>query len=85
MSLFIFLTDRQQQVLELLAQGFSPKQIARKVFLEYDTVLKHLRAIREYFDVNTNRAAVMRARRWGFVGPIGSPVGSGPLFVRRAS
>lgn len=85
MSLFIFLTSRQQQVLELSAQGLTPKQIANKFRVKYETVIRYLYEIRDYFDARSNREAVIRARAWGFVGPVGSPVGSGPLFVRRAS
>lgn len=80
---FILLTERRQQVLELLAQNMEMKQIARKMYLSYDTVVSHARAVRNYFDATTNQAAVARARAWGFVGPEGSPVGSGPLFVRQ--
>ena len=82
-TLFIFLTGRQQEVLELLGQGLSQRQIARKLWVQYDTVHSHCKKVRDYFDARSNREAVFRARAraWGFIGPIGSPVGSGPLFV----
>src|SRR5688572_23679305 len=85
MSPFILLPDHHQQVLELLAQGFTPKQVASRRGLKYETVIRYQYEIRDYFDVNSNRQAVKRARAWGFVGPAGSPVGSGPLFVRRTA
>lgn len=84
MSPFVLLPDRCQRVLELLGQGMTLQQIATRCRLKYDTVNRYAYEIRDYFDVTSTRAAVMRARRWGFIGPMGSPVGSGPLFVRRA-
>jgi DNA-binding NarL/FixJ family response regulator len=80
MGALILLTERQQQVLELLNQGFGQPQIAGKLWLAYDTVRSHTSKIRDYFDAHSNREAVKRARAWGFVGPEGSPVGSGEIW-----
>jgi DNA-binding CsgD family transcriptional regulator len=77
----IFLTPRQQEVLELLNQGLDQPQIARRLWLSYDTVRSHTAKVRDYFDARSNREAVRRARAWGFVGPEGSPVGTGALWA----
>lgn len=79
-SLFILLPDRCQYVLELLGQGLTKRDISRRTRLKYSTVTRYVYDIKDYFDVPTVRVAVERARRWGFLGPAGSPVGSGLLY-----
>lgn len=81
MNDLILLPARRQEVLELLNQGMVERAIAVKLWLSYNTVRTHTRKIREYFDVHSNQESVLRARSWGFVGPEGWPVGSGPLLA----
>ena len=81
MTSLILLPARQQEVLELLNQGMVEQQISRQLWITYNTVRVHTRKIRAYFDVHSNREAVIRARAWGFVGPGDWPVGSGELLA----
>lgn len=81
MTGLILLPPRQQEVLEMLNQGMVEQQIARRLWLSYNTVRTHTRKVRAYFDARSNGEAVVRARAWGFVGPGDWPVGSGPLLA----
>lgn len=81
MADLILLPARQQEILELLNQGMVERQISRQLWLSYNTVRTHTRKIRDYFDVHSNREAVLRARAWGFVGPEDWPIGSGVLLA----
>jgi len=55
------LTDREREVLELLAQGLTNKEIAEKLFITTNTVKRHLKAIFEKLDVHTRSAATAKA------------------------
>jgi len=54
------LTDRERQVLDLLARGLTNKEIADKLFITTNTVKRHLKAIFEKLDVHTRSAATAR-------------------------
>jgi DNA-binding NarL/FixJ family response regulator len=56
------LTPREQQVLELIAEGLSNKEIARRLFLQPQTVKNYVRLVFEKLGVH-NRLAVMRLLR----------------------
>jgi LuxR family maltose regulon positive regulatory protein len=60
------LTDREREVLALLFQGKSNKEIARAMFVSVDTVKTHLRHIYEKLGVSDRNEAVRRARELGF-------------------
>jgi DNA-binding NarL/FixJ family response regulator len=55
------LTDREREVLDLLAQGLTNKQIAEKLVITTNTVKRHLKAIFEKLDVHTRSAATAKA------------------------
>jgi DNA-binding NarL/FixJ family response regulator len=55
------LTNREQEVLELLVDGLSNKAIAEKLFVSPNTVKRHLKSIYEKLDVSTRAAAVAKA------------------------
>ena len=55
------LTDREHEVLNLLAQGLTNKEIAEKLFITTNTVKRHLKAIFEKLDVHTRSAATAKA------------------------
>jgi DNA-binding NarL/FixJ family response regulator len=77
------LTRRQREILELIAQGLSNKEIARELNIERATVKNHVHSILEKLQVQTRAAAVAQARLWGD-GPrrsttvASSPEGSSP-------
>ncbi len=61
------LTDRERDVLELMAQGLIKKEIAVQLNVSIHTVSTHLRNIYDKLHVNTNTAAVAKAIRKGIV------------------
>ncbi|NDU85487.1 MAG: response regulator transcription factor [Ferrovum sp.] len=61
------LTPRQCEVLDLLNQGLSNKQIARKLSLSHNTVRRHVQDILEYFQVGSRAEAVFSARSTGML------------------
>ncbi|MEI7843432.1 MAG: response regulator transcription factor [Gallionellaceae bacterium] len=61
------LTQRQNEVLELLGQGLSNKLIARQFFLSENTVRRHVQDILEFFGVASRAEAVVSARRQGLI------------------
>jgi len=54
------LTDRKCEVLDLLAQGLTNKEIAEKLFITTNTVKRYLKAVFEKLDVHTRSAATAR-------------------------
>jgi len=63
------LTDREREVLTLLAQGLSNSDIGRALFLGEATIKTHLANIFGKANVRTRVAAVMFAYESGFVTP----------------
>lgn len=61
------LTPRQREVLSLVADGYSARQIARRLDLAEPTVRNHIRAILVELRVHSQLAAVARARKLGLV------------------
>lgn len=61
------LTPRQREVLGLVADGYSARQIARRLGLAEPTVRNHIRAILVELRVHSQLAAVARARKLGLV------------------
>ncbi|MCL4269759.1 MAG: response regulator [Anaerolineales bacterium] len=57
------LTDREREVLDLLAQGLTNKEIAEKLVITTNTVKRHLKAIFEKLNVHTRAAATAIATR----------------------
>jgi DNA-binding CsgD family transcriptional regulator len=54
------LSDREQQVLDLLAQGLIYKEIADKLNIGYETVHTYIRRIYEKLQVRTRTEAVAK-------------------------
>jgi LuxR family maltose regulon positive regulatory protein len=61
------LTDREIQVLHLLAEGLSNAEIARRLVISLPTVKSHTRNIYGKLEVHSRRDAVARARSLGIL------------------
>lgn len=57
------LSEREKEILKLLIEGLSKKQIAEKIFLSYHTVDSHIRNIYVKLEVHTRGSAVSKAIR----------------------
>lgn len=62
------LTGRELEVLALLQQGLTNKEIAETMVISENTVKRHLKGIYAKLDVNTRSAAVARGITLGLVG-----------------
>ena len=62
----VHLTDRQKDVLELLAKGAPIKRICKELNLSEGTVKTHVTAIYRAFGANNRTEALLEARRHGF-------------------
>jgi len=63
----VSLSQRARCILDLIAQGHSNKEIARKLGIAPETVKSHLRRIFIKLDVDRRAMAVLRARRLGIL------------------
>ena len=61
------LTPREEDVLRLLAQGYSNRQIAHSLFISLSTVTKHVEHIISKLGVSTRTEAAVRASRLGLL------------------
>jgi DNA-binding NarL/FixJ family response regulator len=77
------LTRRQREILDLIAQGLSNKQIAHELNIERATVKNHVHSILEKLEVQTRAAAVAQVRLWG--GPLNSAPGTATLHEGSSS
>lgn len=59
------LTAREREVLELLASGLSPTEVARRLAITTHTARDHIKSIRRKLDRPTIMAAVLEAIRLG--------------------
>ena len=55
------LTEREREVLELLARGMTNKEIAEKLVITTNTVKRHLKSIFEKLGIHTRSAAAAKA------------------------
>ena len=62
----VHLTERQKDVLHLLAQGAPIKRICRELNLSEGTVKTHVAAIYRAFGASNRTEALLAARRAGF-------------------
>jgi DNA-binding NarL/FixJ family response regulator len=59
------LTEREREVLDLLAEGFTNQQIAEALFISANTVKRHLKSVFEKLEVNNRAAAAALVVRQG--------------------
>lgn len=61
------LSAREKEVLELVAEGFTNREIAQKLFISENTVKNHLRSILEKLQTKNRQQAVHYALKHGLV------------------
>lgn len=61
-------TPRQQEVLQLLLDGYSNRDISEQLGLSDETVKNHVTSILRGFGVKTRTQAALEAGRWGYGG-----------------
>jgi DNA-binding NarL/FixJ family response regulator len=66
-ALFVALTKREREVLQRLAQGASPEDVAKSSFVSLNTVRSQIRGILAKLDVSSVVAAVSLAYRSGWL------------------
>jgi DNA-binding NarL/FixJ family response regulator len=64
-ELFPQLSEREREVLELLARGYDNRRIAAELYLSDKSVRNHVSAILGKLEVPDRTGAVLRARRAG--------------------
>lgn len=70
------LTPREWEVLALIAQGYSDKEVANSLFISTETARTHVKSIYKKLHVSTRRAAAVRYFKR--VGPDGAPLSRDP-------
>ena len=68
-SPFSLLTHREREVLQLLAEGKSVKQIASHLYISVKTVESHRKQIMEKLDIHTVAELTKYAMREGLTAP----------------
>ena len=61
------LTRKELAVLQLLAEGYSNRAMADKLFVSINTVCTHVRNINSKFDVRSRMQAVIAGRALGLL------------------
>jgi LuxR family maltose regulon positive regulatory protein len=64
------LSDRELEVLQLLAEGLSNPEIGQRLFISLPTVKSHTRNIYGKLDVHSRKQAVAQARALGILPPL---------------
>jgi len=54
------LTDREKEIINLVAQGFTNTEIANELFISFHTVSNYMRSIFQKLSVNNRDAAVLK-------------------------
>jgi DNA-binding NarL/FixJ family response regulator len=61
------LTERQLNILKLLSQGFTAREISEKLSISYYTVTTHIKNIYEKLQVNSRIEALIEAKKIGYL------------------
>jgi DNA-binding NarL/FixJ family response regulator len=61
------LTDREAQILQMLADGCSPAEVAERLFISPKTVRNHLSKVYEKLGVNSRSQAIVTALQHGLI------------------
>jgi ATP/maltotriose-dependent transcriptional regulator MalT len=61
------ISEREIEVLQLIAAGFSNKEIADRLFISLNTVRTHTKNINAKLDVHSRTQAIARAKKLGLL------------------
>jgi LuxR family maltose regulon positive regulatory protein len=61
------LSDREAEVLQLIAQGLTNREIASRLYLSLNTIKAHTRNIYGKLDVHSRTQAILRASTLGIL------------------
>lgn len=64
---FVPLSPRELEILTLLDEGLSRKQIAEKLFISQETAKTHIKNIYQKLQVSSKVSAINIAKRWGYL------------------
>lgn len=78
------LSEREKEILQLVAEGFSNKEIAERLYISPNTVKVHLRNIFEKLEVQSRTEAAMLAVRRGWIEPAGMEAPAAPVTPQPA-
>ena len=59
------LSDREQELLQMIVQGHDYKTFAEKAFISYETVRTHVKHIYKKLHVTSRSDAIMKAKQHG--------------------
>ncbi|MEM7099087.1 MAG: response regulator transcription factor [Pseudomonadota bacterium] len=59
------LSAREREILELVAQGYRPKEVSGRLGISYHTVVHHIRSVYEKLEVHSRSEAVYKASQLG--------------------
>jgi DNA-binding NarL/FixJ family response regulator len=60
-------TRREEEVLQLIADGYATSEVAERLFISQKTVKNHLASIYQKLDARDRTQAVLRAVRMGII------------------
>jgi ATP/maltotriose-dependent transcriptional regulator MalT len=61
------LSDREIEVLKLIAAGLTNQEIAERLFISLNTVRTHTKNINSKLDVHSRTQAIARAKKLGLI------------------
>ena len=61
------ISEREKEVLQLLADGLAPAEVAERLYISVKTVKNHLTSIYQKLDSRDRTQAVVRAVRMGII------------------
>src|SRR5205085_10531744 len=74
------ITRREEEVLQLIADGFSTPDVAAKLYISQKTVKNHLATIYQKLDARHRAQAVLQAVRIGTIQPDSPPPAMAPII-----
>jgi DNA-binding CsgD family transcriptional regulator len=61
------LTRREIEVLRLVAEGQTDKEVAETLFISLNTAQNHVKSVREKLGVSSRNKAIVRAQKLGLL------------------